>query len=214
MAAHQGDVVAVEEDLVELRHALTLGGDLTATEGARAISVRVVICDAPRAHGSRARRAWLGRGRRRTIRSRRPRPCSRSRRTLSRCRPALCRHASRSIFSSRCICRSALRARAPRCEGAAAGRGGACGGAGHTERQHSAGHRGEALHRHERDRLKRNFTLGRAVLPSLPWVVCFLCFFLGTDWRALALTQVHHGSRLSALYTYLALSTYLDTSLT
>ena len=58
MAAHQGDVVAVEEDLVELRHALTLGGDLTATEGARAISVRVVICDAPRAHGSRARRAW------------------------------------------------------------------------------------------------------------------------------------------------------------
>ena len=144
MAAHQGDLVAVEEDLVELRHALALGGDLTATEGARAISVRVVICDAPRAHGSRARRAWLGRGRRRTIRSRRPRPCSRSRRTLSRCRPALCRHASRSIFSSRCICQSALRARAPRCEGAAAGRGGACGGAGHTERQHSAGHRGRS----------------------------------------------------------------------
>ena len=32
----------------------------------------------------------------------------------------------------------------------------------------------------------------RAVLPSLPWVVCFLSF-----WRALALTQVHHGSRLN-----------------
>ena len=29
----------------------------------------------------------------------------------------------------------------------------------------------------------------RAVLPSLPWVVCFLSFFGARDWRALALTQ-------------------------
>merc|ERR1712086_64640 len=38
----------------------------------------------------------------------------------------------------------------------------------------------------------------RAVLPSLPWVVCFLSFLhWARDWRGLALTQVHHWSRLS-----------------